>query len=262
MHNSIKKAVILARGLGTRMRASQNDERLDERQRAIADRGLKTLVPIAGERCLLDFILESLWRAGFSDVCLVIGDEHGAIRDYCGDKNYAVSFAIQKEPLGTADAVLAAEEFVGGRHFVVVNSDNLYPLGALRYLKDLDRAGLIGFEVDALVAKSNIPAERVAKFATISVDSDGALTEIVEKPENVAADALVSMNAWVFSPRIFDACRKIEVSPRGELELTAAVMFAVREMGERFAVVRWDEGVLDLSSREDIASIAEKLKGF
>jgi glucose-1-phosphate thymidylyltransferase len=256
------KAVILARGLGTRMRAALDDEKLDERQRQIAERGLKTLVPISGDRCLLDFILESLWRAGFSDICLVIGDEHGAIREYCRKKNYAVSFAIQKQPRGTANAVLAAEEFAAGAHFLVVNSDNLYPLGALRYLKDLGRAGLIGFESDALVAKSNIPAERIAKFATVSTDVDGFLTEIVEKPEIVAADALVSMNAWIFSPRIFEACRQIEISPRGEFELTAAVMFAVRRYGEKFAVIRSDEGVLDLSSRADIASVATKLAEF
>ena len=68
------------------------------------------------------------------------------------------------------------------------------------------------------------------------------------------------MNCWRFGPSIFDACRSIEPSPRGELELPNAVRHAVRVMGERFRAIPVDAGVLDLSRREDIAAVERRLR--
>ena len=83
----IDKVVILARGLGTRMRAEDSNSKLDWQQNEIAKLGIKTLMPIIGEKTLLDFIFENLSRAGFSEFCLVIGQEHQAIRDFCQKLN-------------------------------------------------------------------------------------------------------------------------------------------------------------------------------
>jgi glucose-1-phosphate thymidylyltransferase len=69
------------------------------------------------------------------------------------------------------------------------------------------------------------------------------------------------MNCWRFSSAIFGACRRVPLSPRGELELPMAVNTAIAE-GGRFKVVRCREGVLDLSRRGDIAAVAEKLRGI
>ena len=70
------------------------------------------------------------------------------------------------------------------------------------------------------------------------------------------------MNCWRFGPSIFTACRSIELSPRGELELPNAVRYAVRVMGERFRAIPVDAGVLDLSRREDIAEVERRLSAF
>ena len=50
------------------------------------------------------------------------------------------------------------------------------------------------------------------------------------------------MNLWSFTPAIFDACARVSLSPRGELELQEAVMLRIRD-GARFKVIpdmRWD----------------------
>ena len=47
----------------------------------------------------------------------------------------------------------------------------------------------------------------------------------------------VSMNCWRFGPAIFEACRSIRPSPRGELEITDAVQYATDRLGERFGIV-------------------------
>ncbi len=261
MDNLPRKAVILARGLGTRMRADAPETSLTPDQRRIASLGIKALIPVGENRTMLDMIFENLTAAGFSEFIMVIGDEHGAIREFCASRGYGARFAIQKEALGTSDAVLAsAAEIRPGELFLVVNSDNLYPVGSLRRLRETNRPALVAFGRAALIEHGNIAAERIAKFATIETDTNGDLKQIVEKPETVAPDSYVSMNAWLFSPAIFEACRRIGRSPRGEYEITAAVQFAIDELGQSFEVVRSEEGVLDLSNRADIAGMRRRIQ--
>ena len=122
----IEKAVILARGLGTRMRKQDESAVLDNEQAATAEAGIKAMIPI--DRPFMDYLLSGLADAGFGRVCLVIGPEHQVIRDYYTKKSppqrIRIDFAVQEKPLGTADAVLAAHEFTAENHFLVMNSDN------------------------------------------------------------------------------------------------------------------------------------------
>lgn len=239
------------------MRAADESAVLTKEQTLVASQGIKALIPVADGKTMLELILENLADAGFVDLCLVIGPEHDTIRKFCSVNDLQVSFAVQQEPLGTSDAVLAAESFIGPDDlFLVVNSDNLYPVEGLRRLRNEACPALIGFERSSLIAKSNISEDRIAKFAAVEIDDERNLIRIVEKPKDIAASSYVSMNAWLFSPKIFDACKAIGPSERGEYEITAAVQYSIDVLGERFAVVTSNEGVLDLSSRADIESVS------
>src|SRR5262245_54354599 len=78
--NHITRAIILARGLGTRMRErAQAGAAVDAAQAEAADRGVKAMIPIG--RPFLDYVLSALADAGYTDACLVIGPEHDAIRE-------------------------------------------------------------------------------------------------------------------------------------------------------------------------------------
>lgn len=263
-----KKVVILARGLGTRMRQQDTTVAMDEKQAAIAASGMKAMIWING-RPFLDYVLDELADAGFSEICLVIGPEHNAIREYYESlpmSRVQVSFAIQEKPLGTADAVLAAENFAGDDRFLVINSDNYYPIRPFEMIRALDEAGLVGFEREALVRESNFPLERVLKFAVMKIDEEGYIEQVFEKPDEetlkqFSGEIYVSMTCWLFSKKIFEACRNVKLSVRGELELADAIQYAIDKLGERFKMLPIHAGVLDLSSRADIASVAEKLKG-
>jgi glucose-1-phosphate thymidylyltransferase len=97
------------------------------------------------------------------------------------------------------------------------------------------------------------------------VSADGFLEEIVEKPNETAFEAmgpqaLVSMNLWAFTPAMFEACRRVKPSPRGELELPHAVRIAMKDLGERFRVLPFVTPVLDLGRRGDVASVAAFLR--
>ena len=261
------KAVVLARGLGTRMRAQADGVTLSAEQAAAANAGVKAMIAI--DRPFLDYVLSALADAGFTDVCLVIGPEHTAMRSYY-ERNapgrLRVHFAIQAQPLGTADAVLAAADFVGNDAFIVLNSDNYYPVEVLRTLRTQREPALPAFDRDALVRDGNIPPERIARYALLDVDADGYLRRIVEKPDEATAQALgagaaVSMNLWLLTPALLEACRRVQPSTRGELELPIAVQLAIEELGVRVRAVPVRAAVLDLSQRGDIPAVAARLRG-
>ena len=67
------------------------------------------------------------------------------------------------------------------------------------------------------------------------------------------------MNLWRFSPHFFDACRQVPVSVRGERELPQAVGWAIARRGEKFRAIPCAEGVLDLSTRADVAEVSARL---
>jgi glucose-1-phosphate thymidylyltransferase len=259
---SITKAVILARGLGKRMREDDGSAHIDAAQAAAADLGLKAMVPVG--RPFLDYVLGALADAGFRQACLVIGPEHSAVCDYyqrLKATRIEVASAIQADPLGTASAVLAAESFAAADEFLVINSDNYYPLDVLQAVQHLGKPGTVLFEAASLIEHSNIPKDRILAFASCVVDSEGFLADIVEKPavEHFDAAKLVSMNCWRFGPDIFAACCDVPLSPRGEYELPLAVRLAIRR-GMKLKTAISQSGVLDLSRRSDIAVVAERLK--
>lgn len=250
------------------MRREDESTVLSPDQAKAADSGLKAMMPV-GEHCFLDYVLTGLADAGFREICLVIGPEHQLVRDYYTKifppRRFQIHFAIQEKPLGTADAVAAAEEFVAGDHFLMINSDNYYPSPVCEALRKLKHAGLALFERESLIRESNIPGERVQSYAVTWLSPDGYLERIVEKPDGATLQSIqtpiyVSMNCWLFSSLIFRACRNIQPSSRGELELADAVQLAIDWLGERFRVLKVRTGVLDLSSRADIAVVAERLK--
>jgi dTDP-glucose pyrophosphorylase len=275
------KAVVLARGLGTRMRAADPDARLTERQRAAADAGLKAMIPVNG-RPFLDYVLSALADAGLAQVALIVSPQHDDLRRHYDESRPAridLSFVVQPEARGTADAVLAAASWTAGDPFLAMNADNLYPAAALARLAALDEPGLLAFERDDLVRTGNIPAERIQSFAVLDVDDEGYLVRIVEKPASMDAGTrvdrpteggshradrqdhvLVSMNCWRFDARIFDACRDVARSPRGEFELPEAVALATSR-GVRFRALPAAGPVLDLSRRGDAADVERRLAG-
>jgi dTDP-glucose pyrophosphorylase len=262
------RAIILARGLGTRMRSAHTVAGLTDDQRRAADAGLKAMMPIGG-RPFLDYVLSSAADAGLTRIAIVVAPEHGALRHhYCTlapPSRVTIDFVVQAEPRGTADAVLAAQRWADEHAFVVMNGDNLYPVGALAALGALGEPGLPGFDPVDLVRTGNIPEERVRAFALVEQDARGYLTRIIEKPSASDAGRLrpaarVSMNCWRFDARIFDACRAVQPSSRGELELPSAVSLAMAR-GVEFRVLPTAGPVLDLSQRADAPDIARRLSG-
>ncbi len=264
------KVVILARGLGTRMRKPDEATHLPATQSAVADIGFKAMIPMATQtgRPFLDYLLSSLADAGFANACIVIGPEHGAVRDrYECDQvptRIKLTFAIQERALGTANAVLSAEDFVGDDSFAILNSDNFYPREALDALHAIGEPAIIGFDREVLVKRGNVPPERIARFGALDIDPNGYLRRILVSPTDEMLHSgepiYSSMNCFLLTNEIFRACRDVPLSVRGEYELPQAVHLAIDRGEMRLRVVRVSAPVLDMSSRGDIARVSEYLE--
>ena len=261
----IHSAVIMAAGLGSRMRRADDTATLEASQLAAAESGLKGMIPI--KRPFLDYVISALADAGITDVLLVIGPGHDAVRRYFTEqalpRRVRVRFALQPAPIGTANAVTVAADVIGREPFLVLNADNYYPVSAFLALASADSAGVVAFDRDALVHEGNIDAERVRAFAVLDVGDDDMLRGIMEKPDasfDLTGESArwVGMNLWAVTPAVVDACRRVPLSSRGEFELPEAIGLALRE-GVPVRAVRLSAAVLDLSRRSDIAGVVERL---
>ena len=263
------------------MREADPGAPLSREQQQAADAGHKAMMPVNG-RPFLDYVLSALADAGLVRVALVVAPDHEPLRTYVvatPPSRVAVDFAVQPEPLGTANAVLAVESWTAGDPFVVVNADNLYPVDALRALAASPEPAFPAFDADDLVRTSNIPADRIRAFAAATIDAAGFLIAIVEKPSDLGPRTSdlgprtsdvghrtsgrghrISMNCWRFDARIFDACRDVPKSARGEFELPEAVGLALAR-GMRVRALPARGPVLDLSRRADAADISRRLAG-
>lgn len=268
----LRKAVILARGMGKRMRRSVGSSVLDPVKARFAEMGWKPFIPIAG-RPFIDHQLKVLSESGIREVCLVVGSEHLELREHFDEVGLElgirIGIAIQEKPLGTADAVYASKRFVDGDSFLLMNGDNFYPREALEPLiwqRDSQRCYVAGFKMDSLVRLGNFGPDRIRSFSVMEVDERLNLIKVVEKPENpeeyrTSHGILVNMNLWRFNPKIFDACRRIEPHPvRGELELTSAVQLMIDERACEVKVVPLDSYVLDLTYGSDIPHVERVLE--
>lgn len=263
-------AVVLAGGRGRRLQTSDHSALPHPAQRRAAAAGLKALMPIdaSGAHLLVDYALSALADAGCRRVVLVVPPDHEDLLAHLRRRppsRIAVQLAVQPRPDGTAGAVAAAARCVDDAFFLVVNGDNLYPVEAVRALSAIDGCGLAAFSRATLTGANGFPAARVAAFATVQQDAAGWLTTITEKPaladlEQSAPATLVSMNLWKGSQALFDACRDVSLSPRGERELPDAVMLAVSR-GTLFRVIEACGPVLDLTCAADLPVVSRALAG-
>lgn len=259
MSRPLPAAVILARGLGTRMRRADPGVALDDDQSRLADLGAKALIPVG--RPLLDYTLSDLADLGLEEALLVIGPEHQTLfASRYGDRptRLRVRTVIQPSPLGTADAVASASPELRGRDALVLNGDNYYPTEAIRWLVGQSGPAVVAFGYDAL-RDGGIPAERLSRYPILSWDRSFRLTAIDQSRPARPGDHL-SMNCWRLPPGVVEACDRIAPAPSGERELPRAVAEALAE-GLVMKVQPLDLPVLDLSTRTDIPGVTSRLAG-
>lgn len=136
----------------------------------------------------------------------------------------------QTKPLGTGDAVAAAESFVGDESFVVAFGDSIIysrePAPLLRRMVDSH----VRHGSACTIGVACVPAEAVHQYGIVDPLPedrdlmDCRLRDIVEKPTAEAAPSRLAVSArYVFGPDIFDEIRSVAPSENGEIYLTEAI---------------------------------------
>jgi len=206
-------AVILAAGHGTRMRSSL----------------AKVLHPLAGKP-LIEYSLEAVKDLSDDTPVVIIGHDADNVRETVGSR---ARFVMQEQQLGTAHAVLSAEPIlVGKTDLILVTSADMPLLTA----NTLDKLVQVQRENSGPITMLTLHNKQSRGFGRIIRDGGGAVLAIVEEAQaNSDQLSIEELNAGVYCFRanwLWDALRRIEVSPKGEYYLTDTVAVAVME-GQR-----------------------------
>ena len=235
---TLRKAVLLAAGRGTRMREITADVP-------------KPMIKVRGKPILLH-IVEGLQAAGIKDFLIIVGYHGDAVRSYFGDGTcfgLQIRYATQVVQDGTGRVLDLARDFVGDSPFVLSYGDIL--VDPVNYKSIIDLAD----DIEAIVSvKQN---EDVSKGGAVFVNERMEVTDIREKMQpGEATSPWYNAGVYVFRPSIFERTAKLQPSPRGEYELTDAIRDLARsgrrvkgfELSGEWADVRDPEILAQLNS--------------
>ncbi|MDP7282270.1 MAG: sugar phosphate nucleotidyltransferase, partial [Candidatus Undinarchaeales archaeon] len=137
----------------------------------------------------------------------------------------AISFTIQEEHLGTANAIATAREKLP-EDFIVLNGDDFCTSDHLENIIS---------NHNSKATMSVIKKENPVGLGVVEVEGN-KVRKIVEKPPNVQGEVFVNIGIYAFSPDIFDIIDNLKLSERGEYEITDAIQTLV-DSGEQVSSV-------------------------
>jgi glucose-1-phosphate thymidylyltransferase len=212
------KALVLAGGAGTRLRP-------------ITHTRAKQLVPVANKPILF-YGIESMVSAGITEIGVIVGDTRDEVMAGLGDGSQfgaEITYIPQDAPLGLAHCVLIARDFLGDDDFVMYLGDNLLEQDLAAFVDAFEHSRAGDGAPAAQILLKQVPDPH--RFGVATLDDDGNVTELVEKPEDPPSD-LALVGVYLFTDRIHDAVAGIDPSERGELEITDAIQWLL-DQGER-----------------------------
>lgn len=254
---NIKKAIIPAAGLGTRVLPAT---------KAMP----KEMLPIV-DKPAIQYIVEETVKAGITDILIITNRGKGVIEDHFDHSieienmlkargkidaleslesiaNMANIYYIrQKETKGLGDAVLRAKEFVGDEPFAVLYGDDVI-IGETPAISELCEA----YEKygKSVVGIKEVTDEQIQKYSSMKIepidDKTFNVTDMIEKPSlDKKFSNYSTLGRCVLSSEIFDILEKTPFGVGGELQLTDAMkQIAITDgmIGIDFSGTRYDMG--------------------
>ncbi len=226
----------------------------------------KPMLKVQGKP-ILEHIIEGLMTAGVHEFFIVTGFKAETIETYFGEGKklgVKISYGRQVVQDGTGKAPEVAKDFVGSDNFVLTYGDILVKPETYQHMLKRFREG----NFSGLVTATG--SQDVTKGGLNFFDKDFCLTRLVEKPSVEQLDALrregllkpgdaawYNAGIYIFRPTLFDFTAKLQKSPRGEYELTDAII-AMLDAGQRIAGLEIQGRWVDVRDPEVLASLEKE----
>lgn len=257
MKKTIKKAIIPAAGLGTRVLPAS---------KALP----KEMLPIV-DKPAIQYIVEEAVKAGITDILVITNRGKGVIEDHFdhsveleamlekrGNTEMLeqlektahlanIYYIRQKETKGLGDAVLRAKEFVGDEPFAVLYGDDVI-IGEIPAIGELCEA----YEKygKSVVGIKEVSDELIVKYSSLKLetleDKIFNVSDMIEKPALKDKFSNYSvLGRCVLDSSIFEILEKTPLGAGGELQLTDAMATVARSegmVGVEFSGTRYDMG--------------------
>jgi bifunctional UDP-N-acetylglucosamine pyrophosphorylase/glucosamine-1-phosphate N-acetyltransferase len=197
------KAVVLVAGKGTRMEP-------------LTSNCPKVLLPVANKP-ILEHILNSAIEAGIEGFVFITGYLEEQIKEHFGDGGkwgVSIDYILQKEQLGTANAIGCAKGHVKGA-FLVLNGDML--------IGQEDLKALVSRKEEAVICVKEV--ENPSDFGVLETQNN-KVVRIIEKPKNPPTN-LANAGIYLFRDSIFDLIERTPASVRNEFEITDSIQMLI-----------------------------------
>lgn len=221
----IRSAILLAAGRG-------------KRQRPYTDTTPKPLLLVRG-RATLDYVLTAAKCAGVERICIVTRHLEEKIFEYVGDGSkwgLHVTFAHQSELRGTGDALRSVpQEWIREEPVMVLATDYV--------LRENDLLDLVqtheNNRADITMSLKQCPVEELVARSSVDVDSQWRVKRIIEKPtpEQIMSPYAASI-LFILPSQLWEYLAKLQPSPRGEVEMQAAVQMMLEDGCQAFGLLQ------------------------
>jgi len=227
------RGVVLAGGTGSRLRPLTNVTN-------------KHLLPV-GRMPMIFHPLMKLREAGITEVLVVTGREHmGDVLELLGsgrELGLDLTYRVQDEPGGIAQALGLAEGFARGEPVCVILGDNIFEDALGPYVELYPGTGAM-----VLLAEVADPE----RFGVAELSADGTRIVAIEEKPRAPKSRLAVTGVYFYDSRVFGIVKTLKPSARGELEITDVNNAYIRSGAMRFAIMRgaWtDAGTFESYAR-------------